>query len=396
MVLNPFSLWRFLGIAIFSGSLMPASVLSQPATQHAPFLLGADISLLARLEQRGAVYREDGQPEDAIRIFTNHGWNCFRLRLFVDPNGRGGVVNSLDYTRALAKRIKAAGAMFILDIHYSDTWADPQHQIKPHAWNNLSFDALEQKVRDYTADAIAQLQADGCLPDIVQIGNEITPGMIWPDGQLEVPPSNVKVFDGDVHPIRPNFHYDEATQWRKLTRLIQAGVAGVRDASHPNDRVRILIHIDCGGDWPTTRWFFDHLQQHKVAFDLIGQSYYPHWHGTLENVRENLRETAHRYGKDILIVETAYPTGDADHWSQKRNMAWPISPDGQAQFLAALIDTVRATPDGHGIGVLYWQPELLPPKNGNAGAGHLSAMSLFDADGNSLPAMDVLHELSQR
>src|SRR5262245_26084671 len=102
------------------------------------FLLGADISALTQAEQRGVIFRrEDGTPDDAIAIFTSSGWNCFRLRLFVNPNGRGGVINSLEYTRELAKRIKASGATFILDFHYSDTWADPQHQIKPAAWNQM-------------------------------------------------------------------------------------------------------------------------------------------------------------------------------------------------------------------------------------------------------------------
>ena len=163
---------------------MPTMIFAQPTTQPSSFLLGADISMLARLEQRGAIYREDGKPQDAIHVFTHHGWNCFRLRLFVDPNGQGGVVNSLDYTRVLARRIKDAGATFILDIHYSDTWADPQHQVKPAAWKDLPFEALEKKVHDYTESVIAQLKSDGCLPQIVQIGNEITPGMLWPDGQL--------------------------------------------------------------------------------------------------------------------------------------------------------------------------------------------------------------------
>src|SRR5699024_1450992 len=132
---------------------------------------------------------------------------------------------------------------------------DPQHQVKPAAWKDLSFDQLEQKVRDYTADVIAQLRKDDCLPQIVQIGNEITPGMIWPDGQLETPHSDVKVFDGSVHEVKPDFAYDEARQWQQLTRLVKAGVAGVRDSTVSEDQVRILIHIDCGGDWAVTRWF---------------------------------------------------------------------------------------------------------------------------------------------
>src|SRR3954447_25227484 len=133
---------------LLSVAIAPAFSFGRQATSTAPtdsrFLLGADISLLASVEQRGGVFKDDdGKPDDAIAVFTRHGWNCFRLRIFVNPNGRGGVVNSLEYTRALAKRIKASGATLLLDFHYSDTWADPQHQVKPAAWNDLSFDELE-------------------------------------------------------------------------------------------------------------------------------------------------------------------------------------------------------------------------------------------------------------
>jgi arabinogalactan endo-1,4-beta-galactosidase len=352
--------------------------------------LGADISMLARVEQRGGVYVDNGKPDDAITIFTHHGWNCFRLRLFVNPNGQGGVVNSLEYTRTLARRIKASGATFVLDIHYSDTWADPQHQVTPAAWKDQDVETLEKTVQDYTSSVIADLRQNNALPDIVQIGNEITPGMLWPLGQLKVPKSKVKVFGGDVRDVQPDFPYDETKQWSQLTRLLKAGIRGVRSAVQPTDGVRILIHIDCGGDWPVTQWYFDHLQQAGVEYDLIGQSYYPNWHGTLDNVRENLRESAKRYGKPILIVETAYPWRDADRWSKRPNMAWPATPDGQRQFLSDLIKVVRETPGGLGAGVLYWQPEMVSRRSASSQPAFISATSLFDADGKPLPAMDVL------
>ncbi|MGD0141163.1 MAG: glycosyl hydrolase 53 family protein [Tepidisphaeraceae bacterium] len=353
-----------------------------------PFLLGADISALAQVEQRGGVFSDHSKPDDAIAIFRQHGWNCFRLRLFVNPNGRGGTVNTLDYTRALAKRITASGAVFILDIHYSDTWADPQHQIKPAAWKNLDFDGMENAVAKYTADVLADLKKNGCSPQIVQIGNEITGGTLWPDAQVAVPLSTVKVYDSTVKPIKPPQPYDDVKQWDRFCRILSAGARGVRQATTPSDHVRIMIHIDCGGDWPVTRWFFDHLTEHKIDYDIIGQSYYPYWHGTLQNVQDNLRETANRFHKDIVIVETAYPWKDAARWSARKNMAWPISPDGQRKFLADLISAVRQTPDAHGLGVIYWHPESVPVRspapNWNGGD-----MALFNSDGNALPAIEL-------
>jgi len=382
---------RYLVFILFAALVILKSSISaaQPVTP-APFLLGADISALAQAEQRGAPFSDDGKPGDAIAIFRRHGWNCFRLRLFVNPTGRGGTVNTLDYTRLLAKRIKAAGAVLILDIHYSDTWADPQHQIKPAAWKEMDIAGLENAVEKYTAQVIGDLKKNDAMPQIVQIGNEITGGTLWPDGQVAVPLSTVKVFDATVKPIKPPEPYDDARQWDRLCGILAAGARGVREASAPSDGVRIMIHIDCGGDWPVTRWFFDHLTEHRIDYDIIGQSYYPYWHGTLQNVHENLAQTAKRFHKDIVIVETAYPCKDAERWSSRKNMAWPISAQGQAKFMADLIATVRQTPEGRGLGVIYWHPESVPMRV--AGAQRNGGdMALFDSDGKILPAIDVLH-----
>jgi arabinogalactan endo-1,4-beta-galactosidase len=368
--------------------LPSSSSAAAPFAAQNPFLLGADISALAQAEQRGAVFSDGGKPDDAIAIFRRHGWNCFRLRLFVNPNGRDGTINTLDYTRALAKRIKAAGAVFILDIHYSDTWADPQHQIKPAAWKDLNPAELEKAVKKYTADIMNDLKKNDAMPQIVQIGNEITGGTLWPDAQVAVPLSTVKVFDATVKPIKPPEPYDDARQWDRLCGILAAGARGVREASTPADGVRIMIHIDCGGDWPVMKWFFDHLNDHKVDYDIIGQSYYPYWHGTLQNVRENLAETAKRFHKDIVIVETAYPWKNADRWSSRKNMAWPISAEGQRNFMADLVASVKQTPDGHGLGVIYWHPESVPAKNAGP-QWNGGDMALFDSEGRALPAIGI-------
>ena len=359
---------------------------AQPVAKKAPpFYLGADISALAEIEQRGGIYLEGGRPGDAIAIFMKHGWTCFRLRIWVDPtNG----VNGLDYTIKLARRIKAAGGTFMLDFHYSDWWADPQKQNKPAAWAGLDFDALVKKSGDYTASVVKALKDAGATPDFVQVGNEITGGMLWPDGQVKVPVSTVKVFEGDVTVMSPPEPYDDATQWDHLIRLLKADIAGVRSVTTPEDHVRIIIHIDCGGDWPVTEWYFDHLAAAGVDYDVIGQSYYPHWHGSLANVSDNLRESRQRYGKDVMIVETGYPSRDTHpSAAAAKYMIWPETPAGQRQFLADLIRTVK---ESGGIGVNYWHPEAtFMPGNTNRWRGP-DANSLFDATGHPLPAMNVL------
>jgi arabinogalactan endo-1,4-beta-galactosidase len=361
------------------------------AAAESPFYLGADISTLAQVERRGGVYRDEGKPADALAIFMKHGWTCFRLRIWVNP--RNGI-NGLEYTRDLGKRIKAAGGTFMLDFHYSDTWADPQHQIKPAAWRDLSFDDLVKQTQSYTADVIKTLKDAGALPDMVQVGNEITGGTLWPDGQVKVPLSTVKVFAGDVRPIPVPQPYDDAIQWEHLTRLINADIAGVRSATTPDDHVRIIIHIDCGGDWPVTKWYVDHLNAAGVDYDILGQSYYPIYHGTLANLRDNLRETINHYHKDVMVVETGYPARPFRLTAaQAKNMIWPMTAQGQEQFLADVIETVKQAPDGHGIGVNYWHPEstAIP---GPTTRPNNDFNSLFDVWGNAQPAMSVLESLT--
>jgi arabinogalactan endo-1,4-beta-galactosidase len=361
---------------------------SAPATNTPSFYLGADISTLSQVERQGGVYMDGDKPGDALAIFMKNGWTCFRLRIWVDP--RNGV-NGLDYTTKLAKRIKDAGATFMLDFHYSDWWADPQKQNKPAAWAKLDFDTLVKQVETHTANVIKTLKDAGATPDFVQIGNEITGGTLWPDAQVKVPLSTVKVFSGDVTVIAPPEPYDDAKQWNNLIRVLKAASGGVRSATTPADNVRIIVHIDCGGDWPVTKWYFDHLNEAHVDYDIIGQSFYPNWHGTMENLCDNLRETINHYHKDVMVVETAYPSRDVrPSAAAAKNMIWPMTPEGQKQFLTDLIRTVKEAPEGRGIGVNYWHPEATYSTN-TAGRGRgPDANSLFDAKGNPLPAMNVL------
>ena len=192
--------------------LMCAAVLIAAVSdaKAAEFMAGADISALKVLEDGGAVYRDNGVPGGAIDILRNHGVNWVRLRLFVDPNSSDPfVVNDLDYTIALAQRAKASGAKLLLDFHYSDTWADPGHQTKPAAWGSLSFSALVQRVHDYTHDAVTEFKNAGVLPEMVQIGNEISNGMLWNSGYLWTGGTN-------------------NTGFNNLASLLNAGISGAK------------------------------------------------------------------------------------------------------------------------------------------------------------------------
>lgn len=331
--------------------------------------LGADISALERIEQAGGVFKDGGVGGDAIMLLRPDSGAGFRLRLFVNPTGSEVQVNDLEYTVRLARRIKAAGAQLLLDLHYSDTWADPGRQTVPAAWESLAFDSLEVRVETYTQAVMLRLRDEGALPDIVQIGNEIDAGLLWPLGRIS------------------GTGFDTPTQWDQFTRLLRAGIRAARSVARPGDSLRIMLHYSQGADAGGTQWFFDRMEQHGVPYDLIGLSYYPWWHGSLASLNASLAATAQRYGRDVMIVETTYPWR-AGGWETVGGsaalMTWPVSAQGQAQFLRDVVDAVARVPQNRGAGVVWWYPEAIAVSGLFVWGG--GSMALFDDGGNLLPA----------
>lgn len=245
-------------------------------------MLGADISFLPQLEARGIKFSDAGKEKDAIQILKDHGFNYIRLRIFNEPArdsgyspGRGFC--DLEHTRAMAKRVKAAGMKLLLDFHYSDTWADPGKQFKPAAWKGKSFPELKQAVYDFTRDVMQALKDQGTAPHMVQVGNEINHGMIWPEGSIR--------------------HLDS------LAQLIYAGINGVRAVA---PATTIMLHVALGGQYDESVFFYDAMLQRQVPFDVIGLSYYPKWHCTLADLEYSLDELARRYNKDVIVVEYSH------------------------------------------------------------------------------------------
>jgi len=350
------------------GCRSPSAQLPGEPAAAVPALRGADISALERIEQAGGVFRDGGQAGDAIAILRAHGSNLFRLRLFVNPDHTEVQVNDLDYTVRMAVRIKAAGAKLLLDLHYSDTWADPGRQTTPASWASLGIDSLERQVETYSADVIARLKQAGALPDIVQVGNEIDAGILWPLG---------RVGGADDTPL----------QWSQFTRLLKAGIRGVRSVLGSGDSVRIMLHYSQGGSIGGTQWLFDRINANAVPYDLIGLSYYPWWHGPLSYLQANLRTTALTYGRDVMLVETTHPWRTGGWEAGATNLAamtWGISPEGQAQFLRDVLSAVAAVPSGRGVGVVWWYPEAIAVPGLFVWGG--GSLALFDAGGNVLPA----------
>jgi arabinogalactan endo-1,4-beta-galactosidase len=321
------------------------------------YAIGADLSFLRQAEERGTVFREDGQAKAGLQIFKDHGYNWIRLRLFHTPTR---LPNGLDYTIALAQDAKKLGLKFLLNYHYSDTWADPGKQFIPKAWEGKSHTELVQAVFEYTRDTVAAFRDANAMPDMVQVGNEISNGMLWPDGKL---PDN----------------------WDNLADLLHAGIEGVEAGRGEAARPLIMIHIDKGGDLKRTKWFFDRWHSYGINYDVIGQSYYPWWHGSLLDLRENLIFMANEYKKDIMLVEVAYNWRPAEY--RKKPAPFPESPEGQRQFLDEVHRMVLATPDNRGKGIFWWEPAV---------QGGLRSRGFFDDEGNALPVITVFDKFTRR
>jgi arabinogalactan endo-1,4-beta-galactosidase len=325
--------------------------------EAAEYAIGADLSFLKQAEDRGTVFKENGEPKRGLQIFKDHGYNWIRLRLFHTP---AELPNNLDYTLKSAKTARAVGFKVLLDFHYSDTWADPGKQIIPAAWKGKSHEQLVEAVFEYTRDTMAAFSTADAFPQMVQLGNEITPGMLWPDAKL---PGN----------------------WQNFADLLKSAIRGVETATGTNQRPRIMLHIDRGGDKRTTKYFFDNINKYGVPFDVIGQSYYPWWHGSLLDLRENLLFMASEYKKDIILVEVAYCWRTTQY--RQRKGPFLETPEGQRDFLDEVNRMILDTPDGRGIGIFWWEPAVIGP---------LRSRGFFDDEGNALPVLEVFDKFSKR
>jgi arabinogalactan endo-1,4-beta-galactosidase len=333
-------------------------------------IMGADVSSLKKSEDLGGIYlNENGTRGDALQILNNHGLNYIRLRVWVDP--ADGYHDKTELL-IMAKRAYALDIKVLVDFHYSDTWADPGKQYKPAAWEGLDFEGLKQALYDHTYDVCSSLAAQGTPPDMVQIGNEINNGMLWPDGK--------------------------ADQWDNLAALLKAGYRAVKDASPTTP---VMLHLAEGGKNAETRWWFDNAIQRGVPFDLIGVSYYAYWHGTLADLRNNLNDISDRYDKDVIVVETAYPFTAKEKDFQTNTIkgagvsGYPLTPQGQEKMLADVMAAVRAVPGGRGLGIFYWDATWTAVGgNGWDPAESLSGnawenQALFDYENKPLPAMEL-------
>ena len=364
---------RSLNCALWMLMLALGGAVTAQAQPRLPFLTGADLSELPYHENQGVRYYDNGKPQDLLAIARRSGWTVVRVRLWVNPDAKPtAAVSGLPNVTALGKRIKTAGLRFLLDIHYSDTWADPGHQRKPAAWDALPFPRLVIQVHDYSRDVIAHLRQNGAMPDLVQIGNETKNGLLYGD---------------ETHP-GGGFWEHAPGGMDRAAQLFAAGLSGVRDGAKPLKTPLTIIHVPDGQDTEFVKSYFAALAAHSLAldFDIIGLSFYPGdpwdrkagfepWRlSHLSDTMTNIATTLH---KPVMIVETSWPQAGTPG-DMPGTPEFPFTPDGQAQFYRTLIGAVRSVPGRLGVGVIAWDMDTL-----NWG-------SVFDAHGNALPAVRVL------
>jgi arabinogalactan endo-1,4-beta-galactosidase len=343
-------------------------------------VLGADVSSLTKSEDFGGQYFDDVRrprhcsgDESALEILQSHGADHVRVRVWVDPaDGYHDVFEA----REMARRARAAGLEVLADLHYSDTWADPGHQAKPAAWASYSVNELQKAIYDHTYEVCRAMTVHGRGPDMMQLGNELNAGMLWPDGHTYAPPN-----------------------WDNLAGFLKAGYKAVKACS---PRTKVVLHLANGGDNGLYRWWFDNITARGVKFDVIGFSYYGYWHGSLGDLQYNLNDISARYGKDVVVAETAYPftLGFEDNQSNAIGLesqlvsGYPATPEGQARNFRDVLSIVRAVPNGRGLGAFYWDAtwtavpgngwDPSDPSSGNSWENQ----ALFDFDSVALPAMD--------
>ena len=333
---------------------------------------GADLSTLQRAEDLGAkYYNQNGTQGDPLQILKAAGMNYVRLRVWVNP---ASGYNNQSKVVAFGKQVKAAGLKLLVDFHYSDTWADPGKQFTPAAWNGHSLSQLETDVYQYTFNVCNALKAAGATPDMVQVGNEINAGMLWPVGKLT----------------------GGTGGWSNLAGLLISGYNAVKAVS---SSTQVMLHIANGGQHDQAIWWFDEAKAFGVNWDVSGVSYYSYWSGSFSGLQSTLNDMASRYGKPVVVAETAYPftlnnadsTGNSISSSSQLTSGYPATEAGQRANFLAVVNALKAVPNGRGLGYFYWEASwyAVPgngwdPANINGSGDGWDNQAIFNWSGRAL------------
>lgn len=373
------------------------------------YVKGMDLSTLLELERLGAKYYDGGKERDILDIMKDYGVNAIRLRIWNDPWGPshesyGAGENDVPTTLAIAKRVSGKGFGVLLNFHYSDFWADPGKQFKPKAWEGMSTKELTQAVYDFTFEVMELFKKEGVNVTMVQVGNELSNGLLWPDGRLDV--------DGGI------FEYDN------IAAFVSAGIRAVRKS---NPAIPVMIHLDNGSKNELYRRWFDNYVARGEDFDVIGLSYYPFWHGTMDDLIANMDDMAKRFRKDLIIAEVSMgytmedyreyeklPESERKGYATKPELVekieFPMTREGQAGFIKTLMERMETVSGGYARGFFWWEPAWIPVQgSGWATPASLEYIhdpgpcgnewanqALFDYDGNVLPALKAIRDFREK
>jgi len=329
-------------------------------------MLGADMSSVQRTLDLGKGFYEGGTKKDPLDILKGKGMNYVRLRVWNNP---ASGYNNKTKVLAYAKTVKAKGLKLLIDFHYSDRWADPGNQYKPASWNGHTIAQLQTDVYNYTYDVLNSLKSQGTTADAVQIGNEINVGMLWNEG---------KVNNND---------------FTNLSLLLKQGYNAAKAV---NSGSQVMIHTANANSQANARWFYDGIKAKGVSWDVTALSYYCFWHGTMSNMTSVVADMKSRYGKNVVIVETAHPftTSNADSQTNVVGSAcsgYTADWAGQANAFTAVQNAARS---GGAIGVFYWEPAWYAvagngwdPANINGTGNNWDNQAVFDWGGNINPSI---------
>ncbi len=331
------------------------------------FIRASDISFLPEIETAGVVFTNNGKTEDMLTTLKNAGCNTVRIRLWKNPAGGH---SGLAEVKTLATRVKSAGLKVWLTVHYSDSWADPGKQTMPAEWKDMSFANLKTAVANYTSTIITEIN-----PDIIQIGNEINDGLLWPQGNLT------------INKELGNLTENEA----QCVDLLKTASATIRSKA---PKTKIMIHY-AGVETAATDWFYTKVK--AVDYDYIGLSYYPIHHGKdLTVVKSTIDALGAKFSKKVIIAETSYAfTFGFDDWTdniigQDNQLipGYPATSAGQKSYMLAIKDLVKTSKSG--IGFAYWGGEWVSFKGDQAKNGSTyENQALYDFDNKALPVFEA-------
>ena len=298
------------------------------------FIMGMDASCVPALEASGVkYYNYNGEEQEVFQTLAEAGVNYIRVRVWNDPrdasgNGYGGGNCDIDTAVEIGKRATKYGMKLLVDFHYSDFWADPGKQMAPKAWAGMDLGQKEQALYDYTKECLQKLKAAKVNVGMVQIGNETNNGIAG------------------------------ETSWFNMQRLFAAGSKAVREVL---PKALVAVHFTNPEKADTYATYASKLDFFGLDYDVFASSYYPFWHGSLENLSKVLTDIHNKYGKKVMVVETSYAYTDRDtdfHGNtipsnSSLALPYPYTVQGQADSVRDVIDTVAKIPGG--IGVCYWE-----------------------------------------